>query len=683
MKYCILFCLLIGGWGLLTAATIPAPSGYSGTWPPTWVGVTKGGNATAPDPNPTAGDNNHEFDYGQDEWGHWANLEVGTVVVEMRYVPVTSPDYGNGTIGGAFLMGAPPDEQGAREHEKPQVEVPLTDINSSNGMWVSADECSQALWREITTDVMDDTTQASYIGGEEELRSVDRKNFTEVTNFCSALGTAIGRSVSLPSEKEWEFLCRSGTATAFYTGRILDGFTGFSNAGLSTTASDFMYDFDRGAMDAGKLNVPSGDGFTPPWVVRIDSVDGDGIARWNQWNHFDAQVCGTITVNGSSTLGMNIVAQFDSRFQWRYAPDHYGTHAPILMLYYYDGTNYLPRPFGDPSLANMYYRYLEEPKDYVLASTVHATGVQNHDHSNGHKFRSSNPAADPANPEFLWQDPKLGGDWVPDPVQNIQLEYREMIHVTTRYNPVVGSPNLRNVNMAEWEEAFDGGYMLVEDPGLATNTTIKRMYPIHGFYTRHRFYTTGTETFQSLPIVPTNDQIEEQARSIVPDNQKGKNGPLPEDDMTVEDYVFNYWEAISKHYDDNNFDPGFWVATTQHEIDNINKADIVAMEEFTGFGITQIKDKITVVGMGGVTSTIAANGRSPWGFLNMHGNLEEWTTTTWDGKSSHLSHSGGSFQVSKGGSWQTSADRCRSAARTPRKAAEAYDDVGFRFIIRN
>lgn len=682
MRYAIIVCLFLFIITIAEAAVLAPPAGYTGTWPPTWTGVSEGADTTVPDPNPIEGDNSHEFDYGKDQWGYWANLEINGVIMEMRYIEVESPDYGNGVIGGAFLMGAPPDEQGAREHEKPQLEVPLTDVNGSNAMWVSADECSQALWREVTGSDLSD--QATLVAGEESQRGVDSQTYTSVTNFCSSLGGLISKTVDLPTEKEWEYLCRSGTATAFYTGRILQGFTGFSSSDFTTTSSDFMYDFSRADMEAGKLNVPNGDegsgGKTPPWRLKVTSIDGDGIARFDQWKGRDMQIHGTITINGSSTLGMEIVAQFDSRFQWRYAPDHYGYHTPVLMLYYYDGTNYLPRPYGDPSAANMYYRYLDDRDEYVAVSAVEANLLQNHDHSNGHKFVNNNPAS---GSPFDYQDPDLAGDWYDDGIDKHQLEYREMIYVVNRYRPTVATPDLRNVNMAEWEEHFNGTHFLVSEPGLGTDSTVNRMYPIRSFYTRYRFYSAGTETLQSLPIQPSDDQIEEVARNKVPENEKGENGPNPEDDMTVEDYVFNYVDAIAEYYDDNNFAKDFWEPQTQEEKDNINKGDIIEFQQFTGFGLSLFDDEITVVGAGGVTSSIAANGRSPWGLLNMHGNLEEWTKTTWDGKSDHVNHSSGAYEVTRGGSWRTGADRCRSAARTARDPDEVYNDVGFRFIIRD
>ena len=685
--------LLIGilcyvGMTICDAAVLAAPPGYVGAWPPPWVGVKNGADNTVAEPNPTEGDESHDFDYGKDQWGYWANLEVSDVIIEMRYIPVEEPDYGNGKIGGAFLMGAPPFEQGARENEMPQVAVDVSDINGNRAMWVAADECSQALWEKVTgnvcraddgADPVDVGEQASFVDGEQERRAVDYLTYRDAQTFCASLTGIIGNTVEIPTEKEWEYLCRSGTATAYYTGRILEGFTGFSTDSLKTTADKFMYDFSRADMDAGKLDVPKGDeasgGLTPPWEIYIQSVDGDGIGRHYQWHHrypFKGKICGEITITGSSTIGMNIVAQFDSRFQHHYKADHFGAYTPILMVYYYDGTNYIPMPYADPSSANMYYRYLNDKSKYVAVAAVEGNLIQNQFYP-GLKPESS----------FGHQESDLAGDWHDGGGTPSQLEYREMVYMEDRYRALVANPDLRTFNPAEWVKAFDGTHILVYEPGVSTDSYLPRMHPIRSTYTPYRFYKEGTNTHQTLPIQPTLDQIEQEAMGVVPENQKGKNGPNPEDDMTVTDYIDNYLDAIDDYYDDNDFDPGFWEPQTEQEKRNIKKSDIVKIQQFVGFPRSLMKREITVIGADTLKSSIAANGRSPWGLLNMHGNLEEWTATTWDGKSNHAKHTNGPFQVTRGGSWRTSAERCRSAARTARDPAKNYNDVGFRFIIRN
>ncbi len=681
MKLLPLCCLLLATWPLFAVASLAAPPDYVGTWPPTWVSLSRGADDAVQDPNPVEGDDSHAFDYGKDSFGYWAFVEVlvagDPVSVEMRYINIAEnnsryrdPDYGNGKIGAAFRMGAPADEQGARAHEKPQYEVPFDQINGERAMWVAAEECSQEFWQAVTGTVMDENSQRHFVAGEESRRAVDSRTLAEVHDFCAALELKIGKDVDLPTEIEWEYVCRAGTATAFNTGRILEGFVGFDSDDLRVNTNNMRFNYDRVEMAAGAEDSPNADMTTPTWELNVLRITGDGIAIWE---NLRIPCCGELVIDGDSTMTMNIVAHFDSRYQQRYVPDHYGAYTPVLMLYELVGTEYLPRPYGDPTAADMYYRYSDQLREFVACGLVEAHLEQNHSHSNA--ISSDSP--------FKFQDPRFAGDWyTPDEltIPRRQLEYREMIYLETRYQGRGTNPDPRNVNMAEWEERFDGNHFLLIDP--AGN---RRMYPVRSLYTRYRYYSEGTELEKTLPIQPKIDDIKERAKNLVPENQKGMNAPDP--DMTTKDYVYNYWDTLADYYHRSNprprFDPGFWEPRTTDEKKNINKSDIVAMNSIWDFERWRVQDKIEVLGAENVKTAVSATARNAWGLLHVHGNLDEWTNSTWDGLSSPEQRSGVEFQITRGGSWRAGAERCRSAARTARDPKLAYDDVGFRFIIRD
>jgi len=122
----------------------------------------------------------------------------GDVPLEMVWVP-----------GGTFTMGSADTEQDRQSNEGPQHSVTL------GGFWMAKYELTKRQW----TAVMGTTPWAG-------LQNVN--DYVETTAVCiswpatqaflTALNTYTGKTFRLPSEAQWEYACRGGTATRFYWG---------------------------------------------------------------------------------------------------------------------------------------------------------------------------------------------------------------------------------------------------------------------------------------------------------------------------------------------------------------------------------------------------------------------------------------------------------------------------------
>ncbi len=107
---------------------------------------------------------------------------------------------------GEFDMGSPQNEAGRDDDEGPihRVKIP-------NAFYMSKYEITQKQWREVMG------TDPSYFKGDN--LPVEQVSWNEVQEFISRLNEKEGTDkYRLPSEAEWEYAARAGTATRFYFG---------------------------------------------------------------------------------------------------------------------------------------------------------------------------------------------------------------------------------------------------------------------------------------------------------------------------------------------------------------------------------------------------------------------------------------------------------------------------------
>jgi formylglycine-generating enzyme required for sulfatase activity/beta-lactamase regulating signal transducer with metallopeptidase domain len=128
-----------------------------------------------------------------------------TNTVRMKFVAIEP---------GEFIMGSPAGEKDRLGNET-QHRVKL-----SRGFMMACTPVTQSQWKSVMG------SNPSYFQGDE--LPVETVGWSDAVAFCGKLGEKEGRKYRLPTEAEWEYACRAGTKTEYYTG---DGETALKEAG--------------------------------------------------------------------------------------------------------------------------------------------------------------------------------------------------------------------------------------------------------------------------------------------------------------------------------------------------------------------------------------------------------------------------------------------------------------------
>lgn len=137
--------------------------------------------------------------------------------------------------GGSFMMGAPEDELGSYDDEKPK--HPVTVSSFAIGQTL----ITQDQWKMISSlpkIKLKLNPSPSFHSGSD--LPVERVNWFEAVEFCDRLTRLTRKPYRLPSEAEWEYACRAGTTSAFNIGPTIA--TDFANyRGVDDVRAEITY----------------------------------------------------------------------------------------------------------------------------------------------------------------------------------------------------------------------------------------------------------------------------------------------------------------------------------------------------------------------------------------------------------------------------------------------------------
>jgi len=157
---------------------------------------------------------------------------IGRGLAELRNLPAALPKNWTNDLGiefiridpGIFLMGSPDTDETARDDERPQHRVRI-----SQPFYLGKYPVTQSQWRAV----MSDDPFGFFRGDNYPVEGVSWDDTQAFIRELTAKNP--GKNYRLPTEAEWEYACRAGTTTRYFfgdeSGRVFDFAWGLANSG--------------------------------------------------------------------------------------------------------------------------------------------------------------------------------------------------------------------------------------------------------------------------------------------------------------------------------------------------------------------------------------------------------------------------------------------------------------------
>lgn len=137
---------------------------------------------------------------GEDQYGQFADLVYKDVTQRFRLIKA-----------GTFMMGSPDEEEGRNDDET------LREVTLTQDFWLADTACTRELWKAVWGE------DALHLFGENPPDyPVEQVSWLDAQECIHKLEEKINISISLPSEKQWEYACRASTVSSFSFGSKLD-----------------------------------------------------------------------------------------------------------------------------------------------------------------------------------------------------------------------------------------------------------------------------------------------------------------------------------------------------------------------------------------------------------------------------------------------------------------------------